>query len=280
MSDDQGKKPKYDYDEFGKHAAKILRGDKPDAKPKDREEGEEDKVLYPFGREKAEQPATMLTYSMLQRAYDHFNAELFGGVLPKNVLISLTRRVNMEGRLKAGVYQNRKGVRSAELVINSTMFRNTRETLAVMVRQMVHLKQWHMGRPPQTEGYHNEQWADWMIQVGLRPIPETGSKVRHVIEKLGPFDRSCRRLMTADFNLEWAARVGEANEPLPSKEEKEKKARRRWQKYQCPTCGFVCSAPKGTTNLLCDGIQGKKHTILRMHHTGRNRDDERDDDED
>ncbi len=59
---------------------------------------------------------------------------------------------------------------------------------------MVHLWQFHF-RKPGRRGYHNREWADKMLEVGLVPsdtgLPGarvTGDRMSHYVMESGPFD--------------------------------------------------------------------------------------------
>ena len=110
---------------------------------------------------KAPHRPTESTYQAFQAAYDHFNRELFGGLLPC-CLITLQRR----GRRTLGYYWAERfgeiggSDRTDELAMNPQHFlrRPMRETLSTFVHEMTHGWQQHHGKPGRG-GYHNKEWA-------------------------------------------------------------------------------------------------------------------------
>jgi hypothetical protein len=83
------------------------------------------------------------------------------------------------------------------------------ETLATLVHEMTHCKQQHYGTPGR-RGYHNKEWASFMDAVGLAPSStgqpggrRVGERVTHYVVAGGPFDISCRLLLTRSFELSW-----------------------------------------------------------------------------
>lgn len=116
------------------------------------------------------------TYEALQAAYDHFNATLFGGLLPA-CLITLQRRPKSYGYFHAGQFAERVGDGQLdEIAMHPEHFNRSDEAiLSTLVHEQVHLWQQHFGKPPRSS-YHDRQWADQMEQVGL--IPSSSAAVR------------------------------------------------------------------------------------------------------
>ena len=153
------------------------------------------------------------TYSELQTAYAHFNHELFGSQLPP-CLITLQRRKGTFGYLSAARFVNHDGEVTDEIAMNPAFFaaRDVSETLSTLVHEMVHLWQCHFGQASRN-GYHNKQWARQMLKVGLQPTDtgepggkDVGQRVTHYIIENGPFDQSCRRLLSEEFQVSWRDR--------------------------------------------------------------------------
>jgi hypothetical protein len=112
---------------------------------------------------------TLETYQELQRAYDHFNAELFDAVLPF-CLITLQRDKSSLGYFSAERFARHSGETSDEIAMNPTYFafRGIKDTFSTMTHEMVHLWQTHFGKPGRGR-YHNRQWARRMVAIGLQP---------------------------------------------------------------------------------------------------------------
>jgi len=101
---------------------------------------------------------TEQAYRELQEAYDCFNAELFGGVLPP-CLITFQRKNRTYGYFSGGRWQQRGGAAlTDEIALNPTHFedRSLEEVLSTLAHEMAHLWQHHCGTPSR-KAYHNTQ---------------------------------------------------------------------------------------------------------------------------
>jgi hypothetical protein len=169
---------------------------------------------------------TLEIYQELQRAYDHFNVELFDGRLPF-CLITLQRDKSTLGYFSAERFVRHSGERSDEIAMNPTYFaiRGIKDTLSTLTHEMVHLWQLHFGKPGRGR-YHNRQWAEKMIAVGLPPTHNgepggntTGEHMDHYIIAGGPFDKSFHRLVTEAYRISWydrfLPRLGRLHAPSP-----------------------------------------------------------------
>lgn len=93
-----------------------------------------------------------------------------------------------------------------EISINPDfMNREDRDWHSTLVHEMCHLWQEDFGRPSRG-GYHNSQWADKMIQVGLMPSDtgeaggkRTGQSVTHYIIPGGKFEQVFNTLSREDL---------------------------------------------------------------------------------
>lgn len=155
---------------------------------------------------------TEATYQAFQAAYDHFNRELFGGLL-RCCLITLQRR----GRRTLGYYWAERfgeiggSDRTDEIAMNPQHFlhRPMRETLSTLVHEMVHLWQQHHGKPGRG-AYHNTEWAAKMKEVGLHPSntgqpggKEVGQQMSHYIVEGDAFAVAFEALASDGFRLAW-----------------------------------------------------------------------------
>lgn len=154
-------------------------------------------------------------YAPLVTAYDHFNACLFDNALPP-VIFTLQRKKNVMGFFAAKRWGNAQGKLCSEISINPAYFASSRmiEIFQTLVHEMVHAWQFHFGQP--SEGhYHNRQWAQKMMDVGLMPSDtgEPGGAIvgRHMsdfIMKQGPFMKAANALtQDIDFRLNWVDRL-------------------------------------------------------------------------
>jgi len=189
-------------------------------------------------------------YDALQRAFDHFNSELFGGRLPP-CLITLQRRRGAYGYFSGDRFQERPGERTTdEIAMNPNHIggRSAEATLSTLAHEMAHLWQHHFGRPSRG-GYHNRQWARQMREIGLVPTAsgapggrETGARVTHMIEPDGAFARSCAVLVTSGAVMNWHDPHGESVAA---------RAKRNTRcKFTCPGCGQNAWAKPGAA-LAC-----------------------------
>lgn len=157
---------------------------------------------------------TMQTYGELQRAYAHFNTELFGGQLPE-CLITLQREKQTYGYFSSKRFVHRDGVTTVdEIAINPSYFAVVpmMEVLQTIVHEMVHAWQHHFGDPGR-RSYHNQEWADKMEEVGLTPShtgqpggKRTGEKMADYPAPGGKFLEVADALITKDFTLSWLDR--------------------------------------------------------------------------
>jgi hypothetical protein len=179
---------------------------------------------------------TITEYQGFQRAYDFFNRELFGGLLPQ-VLVTLQRHANTRGYFSPERFSGRLDESAVhELALNPDTFTgNTDEViLSTLVHEMAHVWQQTHGKAPR-KGYHDRQWAQKMREVGLQPSStgeeggaETGQSMSHYIIPEGRFANAYAKLAATGFQLHWqsAPASGEGRAKKSSK-----------TKFTCPECG-------------------------------------------
>ena len=115
-------------------------------------------------------PITPAEYGAFQKAYDFFNAELFGGTLP-HVLVTLQRHANTRGYFAPERFTERTGSATAhELALNPDAFtgRDDKGILSTLAHEMVHVWQQAHGTPPR-KSYHDKEWSAKMKEIGLQP---------------------------------------------------------------------------------------------------------------
>lgn len=153
---------------------------------------------------------TTTTYAELQQAYDFFNRILFANKLPK-CLITLQRGNRTYGYFSAQRWANLDGELTDQITLNPAYFAVIPivETMQTLVHEMVHLWQYHFGKPGRGR-YHNLQWARKIEGLGLMPSStgqpggdRTGDHMADYAIEGGPFLRACERLLTAEFKISW-----------------------------------------------------------------------------
>jgi predicted SprT family Zn-dependent metalloprotease len=192
---------------------------------------------------------TPAEYRAFQKAYDFFNAELFGGALP-HVLVTLQRHAKARGYFSPKRFTGRTEAATVhELAMNPDCFtgRTDEQILSTLAHEMAHVWQQSHGKPP-TRCYHDRQWAAKMKEIGLQPSTtgepggkETGQSVTHYIMSGGPYAQAFAKLKATGFQLHW--------ESAPAgKQAKAKKASKT--KFTCPECGQNAWA-KADAVLIC-----------------------------
>jgi predicted SprT family Zn-dependent metalloprotease len=161
---------------------------------------------------------TPVEYTGLQKAYDHFNRELFDGKLP-DVFITYQRRAHSAGYFSADRYSGRDiKLGKHELALNPDGFieRTDKQICSTLVHEQCHVDQ-HAGGTAPKRGYHNKEWAAQMKTIGLQPSStgmvggkETGQHMSHYIIPGGPFERAYAKLAATGWklNLQSAPRPG------------------------------------------------------------------------
>ncbi len=154
-------------------------------------------------------------YEELDRAYSHFNTELFKGQLP-GCLITLQREKKTYGYFSAERFIN-QGDKSFtdEIALNPAYFGVVplQEVMQTVVHEMVHLWQHHFGKPGRRR-YHNREWAEKMKGVGLMPSDtgkpggkQTGERMADYAIEGGVFEQALEKLVSSSYRITWLDRV-------------------------------------------------------------------------
>jgi len=135
------------------------------------------------------------TYGAAQSAYEFFNITLFDDTLP-DCLITLSRKKGSRGYFAGNRFTHATSNKQTdEIALNpETLYgRTPQEQFSTLVHEMAHLWQHHFGSPGRGR-YHNKEWAEKMLAIGLTPsdtgLPGgkmTGQKVSHFITPGGAF---------------------------------------------------------------------------------------------
>ena len=154
---------------------------------------------------------TEQAYDELQRAYDWFNFRLFDAALPE-CLITLQRQKRSMGYFCHARFVDIQGCsRTDEIAMNPEYFavQSVEMVLSTLVHEMVHLWQQHFGKPGRGN-YHNGQWAQKMVQIGLVPSDtgqpggrQTGDQMDHYVDPNGKFSAYASDLLATDFHISW-----------------------------------------------------------------------------
>jgi hypothetical protein len=198
---------------------------------------------------------TRQEYGSFAQAFDWFNEQLFGGLLP-HAYVTLQRKAHSYGFYAHRRFGSRSGdgATASEIALNPSQFvgRSDAQILSTLVHEQVHTWQAHFGSPGRGR-YHNKEWADRMESLGLMPSStggaggkRTGQRMSHYIIEGGAFDLACRRLLEGGFKLNWQSLDPAANGRGPDRSK---------TKFICLECGQNAWAKSGAS-LLC-GLCGE-----------------------
>lgn len=153
---------------------------------------------------------TQEIYAELQKAYDFFNVRLFDGILPP-CLITLQREKTSVGYFSPARFASVRGERTDEIALNPSYLGIVPlvETLQTLCHEQVHLWQHHFGTPGRGR-YHNDEWAERMVRLGLMPSStgrpggrRTGDTMADYAIEGGAFLAACRDLVSEAFTFTW-----------------------------------------------------------------------------
>lgn len=199
--------------------------------------------------------AVKKTYAALDKTHSFLNKKLFGGELPDAGII-LARKKNAEGYFHAERFHDREGRKIDEIAINPDYLLDHDEVYiaSVILHEMVHQWQHHQGEKKSRTAYHNKEWADKMIELGLTPSSTnapggkmTGQKMGHYINPDGLF----MQVMT-QLSAEELAEIGSNVIPPKPTDPSKKKV-----KHTCPKCGQNSWGQRD--NLYICGLCMQKH---------------------
>ena len=194
---------------------------------------------------------TQSTYTLLDAAYGYFNTVLWASKL-LSCAITMQRKSGSVGYFQGGhIGFKDNDQRADEIALNPDTFKNRQLTdlLATLVHEMAHAWQAHFGKISRG-GYHNQQWAEEMIRIGLQPSSTgapggdvTGQKMAHYIIAGGVFETACKAFISGlDSVIDWYSVLEETAT--------RKKKRASKTKFTCPECGLNAWA-KADAELVC-----------------------------
>jgi len=184
-------------------------------------------------------------------AFDYINKELFGDQLPRPMLIFTRNPKILGGYYSPDKWFNTdgKGVDEIAINANSMIQGDEIELFQVIIHEMSHQWQQHYGTPGRG-GYHNREWADKVLEIGLKPInvndsdAETGDSITTILIK-GGLAMLALANMPEDISIPFYAEImGNPDDDDDKKDRgpqeevptpKPKSGQRT--KYTCPNCG-------------------------------------------
>lgn len=150
---------------------------------------------------------TTIQFKTLDDLYRFYNQAIFGGTL-SDCIVNMSRHGGSYGFFAANRWRAENEAKKIihEISINPDfMNREDIEWHSTLVHEMCHLWQEDFGKPSRG-GYHNRQWADKMVQVGLMPTDtgepggkQTGQYVTHYIIPDGKFEQVFKTLSSEEL---------------------------------------------------------------------------------
>lgn len=195
------------------------------------------------------QTPTREQFTAFQDQFDYFNRALFGNTLPA-VLLNFSRKANTYGFFAPDRWKNSDGTTTHEISLNPAHLaeRAAEATSSTIVHEMAHLWQYEHGTPSR-RGYHNEQWAARMRDLGLMPSStgkpggdSVGYAVSHYIVGGGGFERAFQA-MPKELIFPWQSFE-------PALRGRAAASPRNKVKYTCPVCDANAWGKPGL-NLVC-----------------------------
>jgi len=178
---------------------------------------------------------TNAQFAAYRAMWDYFNVALFGGTL-RPVILNFSRAANSLGFFAPERWEHENET-THEISLNPAYLksRSARDVASTLVHEMAHLWQQEQGKPGR-RGYHNEEWARKMDELGLAPSStgapgsaRVGYRMSHYIVEGGPFARAFDA-MPREYLLPWTCWEPQGGDKGKAKPRASK------LKYTCPTC--------------------------------------------
>jgi hypothetical protein len=198
--------------------------------------------------------------------FNFFNDELFESELDKNrVILNCSRTA---GRSTLGFYMgflsDNRGAwiekdgkdQKAEISMNPAKMVgfSFEEIMATFVHELCHFWQDLYGSPGKN-GYHNKQWAEKMIAVGLTPVNNkspskiTGLSMYHSIIQDGAFSQAFKK-MPESLKL-----------PFIGLSQHRPTSQTGYKKWKCPSCKQICRA-KESACIACGSCSSEEEIVF------------------
>ena len=197
---------------------------------------------------------TTTQYHQLYTAWHKLNHVLFGGSLPLPLLTISNPAGNKrtEAYFHGGVWMSGEKTRDEIALIRRYMGADSeRAILCSMAHEMCHQWQYHFGKPSRN-GYHNQQWADKMAEIGLESIglnaegeptgKMTGQNASHKLLQGGMLSSVVGGMLMDGWKMPLAWCGGDGKKAIP--------AARKATKYVCVGCGMALSG-KPDLSVIC-----------------------------
>lgn len=211
---------------------------------------------------------TNAQFAAYRAMWTYFNTVLFGGAL-SHVILNFSRRARSLGFFAPERWTDGKQT-THEISLNPAYLtrESAKDSASTLVHEMAHLWRHEQPNPPRN-GYHDKEWADKMVSIGLMPSAtaapggaRTGYRMSHYIISGGAFELAFEQ-MPAECQLPWTCGVDEdalagkkgKQEKEKAKEKAEEKAKEAARKvklkYSCPRCALNVWGRAGL-NLRCE----------------------------
>lgn len=199
-------------------------------------------------------------FAAYRAMWDYFNVALFAGTLSP-VILNFSRAASL-GFFAPLRWESESGSETThEISLNPAHLktRAPRDVAATLVHEMAHLWQQDFGTPGR-RGYHNEEWARKMDELGLTPSStaavggaRVGYRMSHYIVEGGAFARAFEAMPTR-YLLPWTSW-----EPT-GKSKGKSKPKASKLKYTCPSCaanawgkpGLLLSCGECDREMVCE----------------------------
>lgn len=212
---------------------------------------------------------TKSQFEAFENAYQYFNKKLFADELP-SVILNLSRKSKAMGFVAPNRWKSsRKKAGTAadihELSINPEILcMDLIEVYSTLVHEQCHIWQFSLGNPSRS-GYHNQEWSDKMISVGLMPSTTgkpggktIGQRMSDYPIKNGVFLKALKRL-PKKYKLPFISIEGESlaqqlsagGSQAPSEDgQSDEKKKKNKVKYTCIKCSTNVWG-KPDLNIIC-----------------------------
>ncbi|WP_323114872.1 hypothetical protein [Pseudomonas guariconensis] len=171
----------------------------------------------------------------LHQAYRVINERFFSGALP-GCEIRFSTRLGSDGHYRPGALPSGEFCPALDLIAIGAHLSSSK-MIESLAHQACHQYRQHAGQPPR-RAYHDQVWADKMVEIGLQPsstgLPGgrmTGQKVSHYLVENGGMSLLIRELLDHGLDITLAAAVG----PGGGRRGARKQAWAR-TKYTCAGC--------------------------------------------
>lgn len=164
---------------------------------------------------------TQELYGYIVDAYNYFNEILFYYQPLPECIITLQRQKKTMGYVSYNrwIETGKEGRLIDELALNPEYWMNwpITEVLSTLVHEQCHIWQGAYGTPGRGR-YHNQEWADKMLSIGLVPSStgkpggrKTGDKMNDYIALDGFFHQTLQKLIEPGYKFPWIDSMPQGN---------------------------------------------------------------------